>query len=300
TRSEDRGIVSYVDVNGARYHLETQGDGPPLVLLHGFTGSGRSWTQLVRSLRIAARTIAIDLLGHGLSDSPSDASRYAIGRAVEDLLEIFDRLELPRVNLLGYSMGGRVALSLAVAAPNRLDSLILESASDGLSSPDERAERVRSDAALAAIAETEGIVAFVDRWEKTPLFSTQKDLPSDVRRALREQRLRSNPTGLANCLRGMGTGTMEPLSAQLGTVSVRTLLIVGALDLAYLKKSKAMAAAMPAARLVVIPAAGHAIHLEQPVRFAKAVAAFLAPTPETGLVGENKSRQGREHVSRMD
>jgi 2-succinyl-6-hydroxy-2,4-cyclohexadiene-1-carboxylate synthase len=278
--------VSYLDVNGVRYQLEIQGDGPPLVLLHGFTGSTRSWSALVPIFARSHRAIAIDLLGHGLSDSPSDPRRYAIGRAVEDLLEIFDRLDLARVNLLGYSMGGRVALSLAIAMPARIDSLILESASDGIGLAEERVERARSDAALAAFIETEGIIAFVDRWEQVPLFSTQRELPPDVRATLREQRLRGNPIGLANSLRGMGNGVMEPLSARLANVRARTLLIVGALDSKYRQKGEAIAAAMPAARLVVVPRAGHAIHLERPGAFVEAIQDFLAIPIERNDLGE--------------
>ena len=281
--------MSYLDVNGARYHLEIEGDGPPLVLLHGFTGSTRTWSELIPILVSSYRTIAIDLLGHGLSDSPSDPHRYEIGRAVEDLLAVFDRLDLPLLNVLGYSMGGRVALSLAVSTPDRIDSLILESTSDGISSSNERAERVRSDGALAALVENEGVVAFVDRWEQIPLFSTQRDLAPDVRARLREERLRNNPIGLANSLRGMGTGVMEPLSTNLGTLRARTLLIVGALDLKYRQKGEVMAAAMPEASLVVVPRAGHAIHLEQRTAFAEAIQSFFAFAPRSTRAGATKS-----------
>ena len=254
--------------------------GSKLVLLHGFTGSYRTWAPLAGMLGHRYEFVAVVLLGHGSSDSPADPNRYRMERCIDDLLALFDRLELERVNLLGYSMGGRVALHLALVAASRIERLILESASPGLQSPAEREARVRSDRELADSLEREGIKAFVDAWERLPLFASQARLAPEVRAALRAQRLSGDPIGLANSLRGLGAGTQEPVWDRLGDLSQPTLLMAGELDARYRALGRLMAERMPAAQLSVIPDAGHAVHLEQPAQFVEQVLSFLQTRPE--------------------
>jgi len=270
----------HLQVNGITLNIELAGDGPPLLLLHGFTGSAATWGPHVALLAPHFRTIAPDLIGHGRSDAPSDPERYRMERCVGDLLVALDALDTERANVLGYSMGGRVALHLAVAAPRRVASLVLESASPGLAEPAERQARIASDEALAEAIERDGLEAFVDRWERLPLFASQASLPAGVRARLRAQRLQNSPVGLANSLRGMGAGRQEPLWDRLPDIQVPTLLIVGELDQKYCELARSMAALMPTARRVVMPQAGHAVHLEQPAAFDEVVIKFLQ---EAGL-----------------
>ena len=264
-----------IRVDDALFHVELAGDGPPLVLLHGFTGSTETWAPFVEVFGDQYQLVAIDLLGHGQSDCPADPQRYCMERCLEDLQTIFEQLGLERVDLLGYSMGGRVALNLAAAAPHRITTLVLESASPGIQPSEDRQARRRSDARLADLLERDGIAAFVDHWENLPLFASQRGLPPSVRAALRSQRLRCNPSGLANSLRGLGTGVMTPLHDRLGDLQVPTLLVVGELDAKYRELGQAMAETLPAASMVIIPDAGHAVHLEQPGAFARTVLRFL-------------------------
>jgi len=263
-------------VRGCTYHVTLAGSGPPLLLLHGFTGSAETWEPFIPTWGTHSTLIAVDLLGHGRSDCPPDPARYRIDQCAADLLALLDQLGIAQTDLLGYSMGGRVALHLAVAAPDRIGALVLESSSPGLASPAERAARAQSDEALAALLEREGIAAFVARWEALPLFASQRRLPAAVRDGLRRQRLQHRPLGLANSLRGMGAGVMEPLYDRLGAVRAPTLLVVGALDERYRALGEEVAGRLPQARLVVIPEAGHAVHLEQPAAFGRAVSEFLA------------------------
>lgn len=267
-------MVRYA-VDGLAYNVERVGSGPPLVLLHGFTGSVATWQPFVPALATRFETIAIDLPGHGASDAPDDPARYRMPRVVADLGMLLDRLNAERAAWLGYSMGGRVALHFAVAWPARVAALIVEGASPGITGATERAARVRNDEALALSIERDGVPAFVDRWEALPLFASQARLPASVRRAQRQQRLAASATGLANSLRGLGQGVEPPLHDRLGAISAPTLLLAGALDTKFERLAREMAAAVPHARVEVIPGAGHAAHLEAPEYFVASAIGFL-------------------------
>jgi 2-succinyl-6-hydroxy-2,4-cyclohexadiene-1-carboxylate synthase len=249
-------------------------------LLHGFTGSADNWHPQVEAFSTHFQTVAVDLPGHGLSDSPADPERYGMVHCAADLAAVLDQLGLERASVLGYSMGGRVALHLAMAHPGRVQALVLESASPGLADPVERAARVRDDEALAHSLERDGLEAFVDRWERLPLFASQRRLPRAIRAGQRAQRLRNNPAGLANSLRGAGTGAQPALWDRLPKLRTRTLLLAGELDLKFVGLARQMAERLPRARLEIVPDAGHAVHLERPHEFAQRVLAFLlAPQP---------------------
>lgn len=260
-------------------HITETGSGPPLVLLHGFTGSAAEWYDLLPTLANGRRVIMPDLIGHGASEAPTDPARYTMERCVVDLLAVLDHLELAQVDLLGYSMGGRVALHLAAAAPERISRLVLESASPGIADAAERAARAAADDALADRIEAEGLEWFVDHWAAIPLFASQSALPDAVRRAQRERRLAQPAHGLANSLRGMGAGRQASLWERLSEIALPTLIISGALDRKYVDIGAAMAAHMPQAHHIVIPDAGHTVHIEQPQAFNEIVVRYLTGTP---------------------
>jgi 2-succinyl-6-hydroxy-2,4-cyclohexadiene-1-carboxylate synthase len=264
-----------VTVNGLSFNAERSGHGTPLLLLHGFTGSIETWRPFLPALSASHDVMAVDLIGHGGSESPPDPARYSMPRCVEDLVGILDYYVVARVAVLGYSMGARIALHLAMEAPEHISALILEGGSPGLDNPSERASRRAADEALAIEIERDGVAAFVMRWEQLPLFATQQRLPSEVRKALRMQRLRNTVTGLANVLRGLGTGTQDSLWDRVDEVHVPVLLIAGEEDAAYRSISDAMVERMPLAHLAVVPNAGHAVHLEQPEVFQDLVLRFL-------------------------
>jgi 2-succinyl-6-hydroxy-2,4-cyclohexadiene-1-carboxylate synthase len=251
--------------DGVRYRIKTWGEGRTLLMLHGFTGSSRIWEGFhFPSWRI----LAVDLLGHGESDAPLDAERYRIEKAAADLAEMVENVSA----VAGYSMGGRLALYFALHFPEKVRSLILESASAGLETEEERSARAASDLALADSIERDGTAAFVERWERLPLFAAQTP---EQRAAQRPVRLAQRPHGLANSLRGMGAGAQPPLWGQLHEIAIPTLIVTGGLDAKYCALGERMAALMPNAQHLVIPMAGHTPHLEQPEVFKAAVQSFL-------------------------
>ena len=276
--STDETLNLRVPLRGVELNVRTAGEGPGTVFLHGFTGSSATWGSHVAVFKRCMKTIAIDLVGHGDSDTPADPRCYRMESCIEHLLVILDVLGIDSANLVGYSMGGRVALHLATAAPDRVRSMILESSSPGIADPIERQKRVAADNLLADYIERKGVDAFVDRWESLPLFESQRNLPVAARAALRGQRLQNNPLGLTNCLRGMGAGRQESLWPRLSSIEMPVLLVAGQLDVKYCRIAREMVNLLPNARLAIFDNTGHAVHLERPAAFDREVLEFLAPT----------------------
>jgi 2-succinyl-6-hydroxy-2,4-cyclohexadiene-1-carboxylate synthase len=266
-------------VGDVAYGVVERGEGEAVVLLHGFTGSSASWGPVLPGLAERHRVVAVDLLGHGESDAPDDPGRYAMPRVAADIAALLDQLGVERAHLAGYSMGGRLALYLALASPERWRSLILESSSPGLATAGEQAERAAGDEQLAAFIEAEGIAAFVDYWERLPLFASQEMLPAAVRAQQRWQRLQNRPAGLAGSLRGMGTGVQPALWGRLGEQALPALLLAGALDKKFVAIAQKMARVIPGATLAMVPGAGHTIHLEQPQTWLRLVGEWLEQWP---------------------
>ncbi|MFI5394976.1 MAG: 2-succinyl-6-hydroxy-2,4-cyclohexadiene-1-carboxylate synthase [Candidatus Binatia bacterium] len=264
-----------VCVGDVTLHAAVAGAGAPLILLHGFTGSGAQWSTLVEAFPDRFRTIAVDLLGHGRSDVPADPERYRMERCVMDLALLLDALGVRRACWLGYSMGARVALAFALTHPERVSALVLEGVSPGIEDPTQRRDRILHDETLADRIERDGIEPFVDAWMQQPLFASQVRLGPAALAAARAARCANSPVGLANSLRGMGTGAQEPLWARLSTVTVPALLVVGEEDVKFRALADAMSVRMPAVEVAVIPEAGHAAHLENPAAFNACVRRFL-------------------------
>lgn len=249
--------------------------GHTIVLLHGFTGSAASWDKHLETLaNHGFRVIALDMLGHGQSDAPVNPQRYTIEACETDILAVLDILGVQKGEaiLLGYSMGGRIALYTAFSGFFR--ALILESASPGLANPLERTHRKTSDKQLATRIERDGIEAFVEYWERLPLFASQQRLPYEQQQALHEQRLHNRPVGLANSLRGVGTGVQPALQERLVTLPIPVLLIAGILDTKFCAIAQHMAQSLPHAELHIVPDAGHTVHLEQSGLFDRIVIDF--------------------------
>ncbi|KGR73613.1 esterase [Ureibacillus manganicus DSM 26584] len=259
-----------VSARGVNYHIKVWNEGARevIVLLHGFTGSVRTWETVASLLPTTLKIVTVDLVGHGKTDAPNDPSSYSMEEQIKDLENLFEQLHLTTFTLVGYSMGGRIALSYVSVYPKRVKSLILESTSPGLKTEDERLTRRLADVALADKIEKNGIVSFVNAWENIPLFASQKKLPSDIQKAVRDERLAQREIGLANSLRGMGTGVQKSLWDELHQISIPVQLITGELDEKFIQIAEEMKTLLQNASHTIIPGVGHAIHVENPTQFA--------------------------------
>ncbi len=272
------GLTYYVDVwETAHNQRETVSIGnKPLVLLHGFTGNASSWRKLKPHFEGITNVFAIDIVGHGKTDAPEDVSRYTIESAARDIDLIFEQMGIEQTNILGYSMGGRLALTFALKYPNRVEKLILESASPGLEEEEQRAARRIQDEKLAIRILEEGIPSFIDYWENIPLFGTQKRLAENIQEEIRNQRLTNSQIGIVNSLKGMGTGSQPSWWNQLDELSMPVLLLTGNLDEKFCQIADRMQGIMKNARRITISECGHAIHVEKPKIFGTIVSEFLS------------------------
>ncbi|MBE0607875.1 MAG: alpha/beta fold hydrolase, partial [Dehalococcoidia bacterium] len=220
-------------------------------------------------------TVAVDIVGHGQSDKPLGTEHYRMPRVVADIVTAVRMAGFERCAWLGYSMGGRTALQVATAFPGTVERLMLIGASAGIADAEGRAARVADDERLAQRILDEGVPAFVDYWESIPLFASQRSLPEETRAAIRAGRLGCDRTGLANSLRGMGTGAQEPLYGRLSELAMPVLAMAGELDTRYTELAHELAAAIPCGRSAVAPNAGHAAHIENPEWCAEQATAFV-------------------------
>lgn len=271
--------VKRFSIGDATYAYEVSGKGIPIVLLHGFTGSRSTWSPFVAKWKKDFQIITVDLPGHGETTVQSNRS---MKECCHDLAKLFEHIGLTTFHLLGYSMGGRVALSFAHLYPSRISSLLLESASPGLQSSEERKERIEKDEKLAQRIESEGVPAFVDYWEQIPLFESQKSMPELSRQSVRNERLAQSKKSLAMSLRFMGTGRQPSLWEQLNTFKQPVLLIVGKLDQKFVDINKQMKGSLKKADVVIIEKVGHAVHVEKPQKFGKLVTAFILNNDSQG------------------
>jgi 2-succinyl-6-hydroxy-2,4-cyclohexadiene-1-carboxylate synthase len=243
------------------------GEGPPLVLLHGFTGAGSAFDHLRDSLGGRFRCIVPDLPGHGNTPPATGWDD-----ALDDL-----RAALPRepLFLAGYSMGARLALAFALRHPSSVRALLLESGSPGIEDGAERERRRAEDEHLAELALREGVAAFVARWEEHPTLTGLRNLPAAAAAALHERRLRNSAPGIASALRHLGPGAQPPLWDQLPLLRVPTLLLAGERDAKFAAIAHRMVQRIPRARLLLVPMSGHSPHLEAPAEYVWTVLGFF-------------------------
>jgi 2-succinyl-6-hydroxy-2,4-cyclohexadiene-1-carboxylate synthase len=252
---------------GAVLNHEVSGDrrSPAVLFLHGFMGSSADWRETMAMMGDQTFSIAVDLPGHGASlGLPPDT--YTIEGATRAVIRILEGLEVVRPVVAGYSMGGRLALYLALRYPNRCTGLFLESSSPGLERSSERAARHAADESKAERLESGDFEAFLQDWYSKPLFAPLARDEDLLYRTI-EARRRNDPGELARSLRGMGTASQPSMWGELEHLSVPALAVAGGLDEKYAGISSRMASINPRLKSAVVPGAGHAVHAETPAAY---------------------------------
>ncbi|MEO0494753.1 MAG: alpha/beta fold hydrolase [Actinomycetota bacterium] len=235
-----------------------------VVALHGFTGDASTMRELADLIDPDA--IVPDLAGHGAGPHSANPAHYTVDAMAAAVLALTGE----PIDLVGYSMGGRVAFTAACRHPERVRSLSLIGASAGLAGTDERQARAQADDDLAALIERD-LAAFVDRWMANPLFATQGRLGEAYLAASRAQRLGNDPVALATSLRRASTGRMAPLHDALDRCTMPVGLIAGGDDSKFVDIAATLADRLPDAVVHVVDGAGHAAHLEAPAAVADAI-----------------------------
>ncbi|CAA9438289.1 2-succinyl-6-hydroxy-2,4-cyclohexadiene-1-carboxylate synthase [uncultured Rubrobacteraceae bacterium] len=256
-------------------NYEVSGDRLSLAVLflHGFMGSSADWREVMAGLEDRTFRIAVDLPGHGASLELAPDT-YTVEGAARAVIGILDGLEVIRPLVAGYSMGGRLALYLALHYPERCAGLFLESASPGLQNSSKRAARRAADESKAKRLESGDLEAFLRDWYRQPLFaSLARD--GDLLRRTIEARRRNDPGELARSLRGMGTGSQPSLWGELEGLGVPALAVAGGLDGKYAGISSRMAGINPRIGSAVIDGAGHAVHAEAPAEYVALLGRFV-------------------------
>jgi len=279
THSGDARTVT-VQTRTIAWHVRVDGSQPEgILLLHGFTGDHRDWDVVAEQLSLGYTVVRPDLPGHGKTkwrpSMNSSGARRSMTDVALELSELMTALGIERFGCLGYSLGGRTAIAVACTDTLRLTGLVLESASPGLRSADERMARCAADQRLADRILQRGIVSFVDEWERIPLFESQQRLSEVAWARQRAVRLAQSPQGLAASLRAMGTGAQPSYWAQFAQLTMPLLLVTGGADEKFCAIADQMLQCLPSAKHVVIRDAGHNVHLERPELYLSAVADHL-------------------------
>lgn len=256
---------------GDRIHHLTDGKAmqPPILWLHGFLGSCQEFEPIVRQLQSEFYCIRIDLPGHGQTQWNGS---YSIERTAQAIVQFVTELSLPATAIVGYSMGGRIALHLALNFPELFPIAIVVSGSPGLQTATERQVRWQQDVVLADRLQA-NYPQFLKAWYDQPLFTSFKQHPNFD--AIFQQRLQQHPAELAKCLRDLSTGKQPSGWAHLATHHRPLLLLAGESDRKFVTLNQAMADLAPAAQLQIIPDSGHVIQVEQPWVMAEWIAGFL-------------------------
>jgi 2-succinyl-6-hydroxy-2,4-cyclohexadiene-1-carboxylate synthase len=239
-----------------------QSDRTAVILLHGFMGSKSEWASVMDELARGFTCVAVDLPGHGSSLGLPDAT-YTIDGAARAVLGALDGVEIRRATIVGYSMGGRLALYLALRHPERCSGLFLESASPGIEDAAGRRARRGADEEKARRLESGDFEGFLEDWYRQPLFAPLARDGALLRRTIGARR-RSDPAELARSLRGMGTGSQPSLWEELPGLRVPALAVAGELDEKFVGISRRMERLSQRVRAAIVPDAGHDVHDEAP------------------------------------
>ncbi len=246
----------------APLHFWTGEKRKPLLLIHGFAGHGSSWKRFTRLLPLSWDPVSLTLPGHDRSAPLPDGASFE--QSVERIADLLgENLDAP-FPVIGYSLGARVALALLVRRPHLFQSALLAGVNPGIDDGGERTKRAARDAGWGNLLRSEGIEAFVDRWEGLPLFATQASLPPDLLEEQRATRLGHDPEGLARSMLALGLAAMPDYRPALGGIDIPIRLVAGEKDDKFLAIARSMLSRLKRGRLTVVSGAGHNVLLERP------------------------------------
>ena len=266
-----------LSVRGETYyihHHSLQEDKPYLLMLHGFMGSSKVFDHLIPTLTEFCNPVTMDLLGHGLSSGGENPERYHLEEQLADLFEIANRLKPSKFYLYGYSMGGRLALRFALEHPEYLSGLILESTTYGIEGTDKVYERIQQDEQRAERIEQD-FVSFLHDWASLPIFVTGSQVPDDLQDKYFRIQAGQNSRQMARSLRGFGSARMESVRTRLHELDIPVLILSGEYDEKYKKLSEEMEHCISQGKAVVIPRAGHRVHLDHPLALSETLRSHI-------------------------
>lgn len=260
----------------AKLRYETTGDpsNPAVLFLHGFMGSNCDWHDVIGGLTDDFFCIAVDLPGHGHSVNLQGDEHYTMAGAAGLVAHVLDEIGIGEAHVVGYSMGGRLALYFALHYPERCRDTVIESASPGLRHETDRAARREVDETRARRLETQEYAMFLEEWYRMPMFASLERHEGLLERLI-TARMRNSPNELARSLRMMGTGSQPSLWAELEDVEVSVLAIAGALDGKYVEIAERMSVLTPRIRTAIISNAGHDVHAERPTIYLDLIREYL-------------------------
>lgn len=261
------------DVYDFHYYMQGRSHNSLVVFLHGFMGDGNEFSPVISLLADQFYCLALDLPGHGQTQTQDDRA-YSMESTARGIIRFLDESGISSCAIVGYSMGGRLALYLALHFPDYFSKVVLESASPGLKTQAERNQRIQKDLALAKRLETEEFSAFLSNWYRQPLFASLHAHPQFEQ--MLAHRLCNDPFKLATSLRYLGTGQQPSLWDKLRQISVPVLLIAGAFDQKFVDINTEMAACSPLITLNIADRCGHNIHFENTAWYAQTIQNFLS------------------------
>lgn len=253
-----------------RYHPVGVAGGQPLLFLHGFMGDGRVWMSTMNQIQEMVYSVALDLPGHGHTEADLDHLDFG---SLADAVAAFayDHFDRPAV-LVGYSLGGRVALQAALSHPDRFRGLVLESASAGIEDETERRQRLQQDEAVAARLGATDMRNFLIEWYRQPLFAS---LSPETVAGIIDRKAHNDPGRLAEVVVKLSSGQQPSLWDRLSSWNKPTLIVAGELDDKYRALATRLAGQMKRSVLQIIPGAGHIVHLENNAAFVATLKSFL-------------------------
>lgn len=268
-----------LDVNGVKINLEhlkpIDKSKDVVLFLHGFTGCAEDWFPVFEQLPDKYNYVAMDIVGHGKSDAPGDSTKYNVESLIQQIKFVKDHITKEKIFLLGYSMGGRLALSYASVYPDDLKGVILESASAGIKNDEERNKRYEEDLKIAEFIETHTLEEFIEMWQDQEIFNTQRRFSNDRLKKLKKKKSSGSKIGYANSLKGFSTGIMPPVHDKLKKMPLKVLLITGDLDSKFTGINARLAKRFFKAKHKIVRNSGHNTHLEDSKRFIEIVLNYL-------------------------